>query len=128
MFYTQRISDEAIVPVGDFTGTGFSALPTTSELSIGVESRVTDATQLTSRYQIEQGINGPDAFAVIGVSTQLNLGRGFAARLASSAVSSSPAAATTTRAARSASATSDRSASRRRRATRRGTATDSPGC
>ena len=58
-FYTHRLSDSPIVPVGEFTGTGFSALPTTSEFSLGVESRVTDATRLTSRYQVDQGINGP---------------------------------------------------------------------
>src|SRR5262249_54416034 len=78
LFYTQRISDQAIVPVGDFTGTGFCWLSTTGELSFGVESRVTDATEITSRYQVDRGVNGPDAFALIGVVTQLSLGRGFA--------------------------------------------------
>ena len=78
LFYTQRISDDPIVPIGDFSGTGFSALPTTSELNIGIESRVADNTRLTSRYQIDQGISGPDAFAVIGAVTQINLGRGLA--------------------------------------------------
>ncbi len=81
LFYTQRISDDAIVPVGDFTGTGFYALPTTSELSFGVESRVADATQVTSRYEIAQGVNGPDAFALIGVMTEIHLGKGFASTL-----------------------------------------------
>jgi uncharacterized repeat protein (TIGR01451 family) len=77
LFYTQRISDDPIVPVGDFTRTGFSALPTTSEFTLGVESRVADATRLTSRYEIEQGINGPDAFAIIGVLSQIELRHGF---------------------------------------------------
>jgi len=77
IFYSQRISEAAIVPIGDFSSTGFTQLPTKSELSLGVESRVADATQLTSRYQVDQGINGPDAFAVIGVATQLKLGKGF---------------------------------------------------
>lgn len=78
LFYTQRISDDPIVPIGDFTGTGLFALPTRGELAVGIESRVADTTSLTSRYQIEQGVNGPDAFAAIGAVTQLDLGRGFA--------------------------------------------------
>jgi hypothetical protein len=77
LVYTQRISDHPIVPVGDFMGTGFSLLPTASDLTVGVESRVTDATRLTSRYEIDRGVNGPDAFAMIGVVTHLDLGRGF---------------------------------------------------
>ncbi|HEY7290045.1 MAG TPA: DUF11 domain-containing protein [Vicinamibacterales bacterium] len=77
LFYTQRISDSAIVPIGDFTGTGFSALPTKGELNIGVESRVLDTTQVTSRYQIQNGINGVDAFAVVGAATQVALGKQF---------------------------------------------------
>ncbi len=34
-----------------------------------------DATQLTSAYRVEQGVNGPDAFALIGVFTHIKLGR-----------------------------------------------------
>ena len=79
LFYTQRLGDAAIVPVGDFASTGFSQLPTKGELNIGVESRVQDTTALTSSYRVEQGINGPDAFALIGVTTQLKLGRDFGA-------------------------------------------------
>ena len=75
IFYTQRISDEAIVPIGDFAATGFSELATKGELNIGVESQVKDATQLTSGYRVEQGVNGPDAFALIGVFTHIKLGR-----------------------------------------------------
>jgi hypothetical protein len=77
LFYTQRISDKAIVPVGDYAATGLAQLATTGELNIGVESRVQDSTTLTSQYNIEQGINGPDAFAVIGVATHLKLGHGL---------------------------------------------------
>ncbi len=73
LFYTQRISDSAIVPIGDFASTGFSQLATKGELSAGVESRVRDTTQLTSQYRVEQGINGPDAFAVLGVQTHVKL-------------------------------------------------------
>ena len=77
LFYSQRISDKPIVPVGDFTGTGLSALATTNELNFGVESGVTDNTQLTSQYRIEQGINGPDAFAVFGTVTHFKVGPGL---------------------------------------------------
>jgi uncharacterized repeat protein (TIGR01451 family) len=77
LFYTQRISDAAIVPVGDFATTGFSQLGTKGELNVGVESHVQDATQLTSGYRVEEGINGPDAYAMIGVLTHVKLGRGL---------------------------------------------------
>ena len=42
LFYTQRISDSAIVPVGDFATTGFSQIGTKGELNVGVESHVQD--------------------------------------------------------------------------------------
>ena len=74
LFYTQRISDSAIVPIGDFATTGFSQLKTKGELNVGVESHVQDSTQLTSGYRVEQGINGPDAYATIGVLTHVKLG------------------------------------------------------
>jgi hypothetical protein len=75
LFYTHRISDEAIVPVGDFDETGFSAVNSKNELNVGIESRVAPTTQLTSQYRIEHGISGPDAFAVIGVRTQVKAGK-----------------------------------------------------
>lgn len=75
--YAHRISDHAIEPIGDFSGTGVSRLPTRGELSLGVESRVADTTRVTSGYRVEQAINGPDAFALLGVSTQIDLTRGF---------------------------------------------------
>jgi uncharacterized repeat protein (TIGR01451 family) len=77
IFYAQRISDDPIVPIGNFTGTGVASLPTKGEIAIGVESRVHEATRLTSRYQVEQGISGTDAFAVVGAMTQIDLGGGF---------------------------------------------------
>ncbi len=120
IFYTQRISDEAIVPIGDFTATGFSQLATKGELNIGVESQVKDATQLTSAYRVEQGVNGPDAFALIGVFTHVKLGRTSARASASSAGSSSSGARTATRADRSRSTGCRPIVSRRRRGTKDG--------
>jgi hypothetical protein len=79
LVYSQRISDAPIRPIGDLTG--FSSLDSTNELNIGVESRLRDATRLTSRYQVEGGINGPDAFAVIGAQNRFDLGAGLAADL-----------------------------------------------
>jgi hypothetical protein len=40
---------------------------------------VDDTTRLTSEYRLEQGVNGPDAFALIGVHTRLGLGSGLSA-------------------------------------------------
>ncbi len=77
IFYTQRISDAVIEPIGDFSSTGFTQLPTKGEMNLGVESHVADNTVLTSGYQVQDGLNGPDAFAVIGVVTQVSFGGGF---------------------------------------------------
>lgn len=77
LVYAQRIGDAAIVPVGNFAATGFSELATKGELNIGIESLVEETTTLTSQYRIEQGINGPDAFALIGARTHFEIARGI---------------------------------------------------
>jgi hypothetical protein len=79
IFYRQRISDAAIEPIGDVARTGLAALPTTGELTLGVESSLDDTTRLTSEYRLEQGVNGPDAFALVGVHTRIGLGAGLSA-------------------------------------------------
>jgi uncharacterized repeat protein (TIGR01451 family) len=75
--YTHRLSDAPIKPIGDLTG--FSALNTTSEFTVGLESRLRDAARLTSRFQVQDGISGPDAFAVIGGQNRFELGHGLSA-------------------------------------------------
>jgi uncharacterized repeat protein (TIGR01451 family) len=77
LVYSHRLSDAPIKPIGDLSG--FSALETTSEFTVGLESRLRDAGRLTSRYEVQDGISGPDAFAVIGGQNRFELWAGLAA-------------------------------------------------
>ena len=82
-FLTQRLASAAIRPIGDVEQTGFAFSGARRETAIGVETRFGKYTGLTGRYQIENGINGTDSFAVIGlqnrlpVSSELSLELGF---------------------------------------------------
>jgi uncharacterized repeat protein (TIGR01451 family) len=82
-FLTQRLSSAPIRPIGDFTQTGFAFSSARRETAIGVESRFGKYTNVTGRYQLENGISGTDSFAVIGlqnrlpVSKELSLELGF---------------------------------------------------
>jgi uncharacterized repeat protein (TIGR01451 family) len=83
MFLTQRFSSAPITPIADFSGTGFSSSAARRETAIGVETRFGKFTSMTGRYQLENGANGTDTFAVIGlqnrlpISKQLSLEFGF---------------------------------------------------
>ena len=83
VFLTQRLSSSAIKPIGDLSQTGFAFSSARRETAIGIESRFGKYTNVTGRYQLENGINGTDSFAVIGlqnrlpVSKELSLELGF---------------------------------------------------
>ncbi|HEX8710026.1 MAG TPA: hypothetical protein VF723_17425 [Pyrinomonadaceae bacterium] len=82
-FLTQRLSSAPITPIGDLTRTGFAYSGARRETAIGVETQFGKYTAATGRYQLENGINGTDSFAVIGlqnrlpISEQLSLELGF---------------------------------------------------
>ena len=82
-FLTQRLSSAAIKPIGDLTQPGFSFSSARRETAVGVETRFGKHTSVSGRYQLENGINGTDSFAVIGlqnrlpVSKELSLELGF---------------------------------------------------
>jgi uncharacterized repeat protein (TIGR01451 family) len=82
-FLTQRLSSATIKPIGDLSQTGFAFSNARRETALGVESRFGKYTAVTGRYQLENGINGTDSFAVIGlqnrlpVSKELSLELGF---------------------------------------------------
>jgi hypothetical protein len=82
-FLTQRLASATIKPIGDLSQTGFAFSNARRETAIGVESRFGKYTNVTGRYQLENGINGTDSFAVIGlqnrlpVSKELSLELGF---------------------------------------------------
>jgi len=71
IFFTQRLASAPITPIGDYSGTGFAAVSSRRETAVGVETRFGKYTSMTGRYQIENGINGTDSFAVIGLQDRL---------------------------------------------------------
>lgn len=70
-FFTQRLASAPIRPIGDVAQTGFAFTGARRETAIGVESRFGKYTAVTGRYQLENGINGTDSFAVIGLQNRL---------------------------------------------------------
>ena len=75
LFFTQRLAAAPIMPIGDVAQTGFAATGSRRETAIGVETRFGKHTALNSRYQLENGINGTDSFAVIGLQNSLPLSK-----------------------------------------------------
>lgn len=73
LFFTQRLAAAPIVPIGDFAGNGFAFSASRREMAVGVETRFGKHVAMTSRYQLENGINGSDSFAVIGLQDRLPL-------------------------------------------------------
>jgi uncharacterized repeat protein (TIGR01451 family) len=71
LFFTQRLAAAPITPIGDYSGTGFAAVSSRRETAFGVETRFGKYTSMTGRYQLENGINGADSFAVIGLQDRL---------------------------------------------------------
>ena len=71
LFFTQRLASAPIVPISDVSNTGFAATSARNEMAFGVETKLGRFTTLNSRYQIENGINGKDSFAVIGLANML---------------------------------------------------------
>ena len=71
VFMTQRMSSAPITPIGDVSGTGFAATAARNETAIGVETKLGRVGSLNTRYQLENGVNGTDSFAVIGLQNRL---------------------------------------------------------
>ncbi len=83
LFFTQRLASAPIIPISDTSATGFASTGSRRETSIGIETKLGRYTNVSSRYQLENGINGTDSFAVLGlqnrlpVSKRLSLDFGF---------------------------------------------------
>ncbi|HYO64113.1 MAG TPA: SdrD B-like domain-containing protein [Pyrinomonadaceae bacterium] len=73
VFLTQRLASAPIIPISDAAATGFALSGARRETAFGVETRLGRYTNLSSRYQLENGINGTDSFAVIGLQNRLPL-------------------------------------------------------
>lgn len=75
LFFTQRLASAPIVPIADVSGTGFAATASRRETAIGVETKFGRFTSMSGRYQLENGINGTDSFAVIGLQNRLPISK-----------------------------------------------------
>jgi uncharacterized repeat protein (TIGR01451 family) len=75
VFFTERLASAPIVPISDTTATGFAQTSARSETAIGVETKLGRFADLNSRYQIENGINGTDSFAVFGLANRLPINK-----------------------------------------------------
>jgi hypothetical protein len=75
LFFSQRLASAPITPISDAAATGFVATGARRETAVGIETRLGRFASLNSRYQLENGINGTDSFAVIGLSNRLNLNK-----------------------------------------------------
>ncbi len=75
IFLTERLASAPIVTIADVTATGFASTNSRRETAIGVETKIWQHTALNGRYQIENGINGADSFAVIGLQNSLPVSR-----------------------------------------------------
>ncbi len=75
LFFSQRLASAPITPISDAAATGFVATGARRETAIGIETRLGRFASLNSRYQLENGINGTDSFAVIGLANRLALNK-----------------------------------------------------
>jgi hypothetical protein len=71
LFFTQRLASAPIVPIADVALTGFASTGARRETAVGVETKLGRYSALSGRYQLENGINGTDSFAVIGLQNRL---------------------------------------------------------
>ncbi|MGI8668434.1 MAG: hypothetical protein ACR2J3_01150, partial [Aridibacter sp.] len=71
IFFTQRFSSAPITPIADVSGTGFASSNARNETAFGVETQFGRYTSLSGRYQLENGINGSDSFAIVGLKNRL---------------------------------------------------------
>jgi uncharacterized repeat protein (TIGR01451 family) len=83
LFFTQRLASEAITPIADFSGSGagFASSGARRETAFGVETRLGKYSSMIGRYQLENGINGTDSFAVIGLQNRLPINKEFSLQL-----------------------------------------------
>ncbi len=78
LFFTQRLASAPITPIGDLSGSGFASVGSRSETAIGIETKIARLGAFNGRYQLENGANGTDSFAVIGLQNRWKLTKEFA--------------------------------------------------
>jgi trimeric autotransporter adhesin len=77
LFFTQRLASAPITPISDAAATGFFSSGARRETAVGVETKLGKIGNLSSRYQLENGVNGSDSFAVIGLSNRFAVSKTF---------------------------------------------------
>ncbi len=78
LFFTQRLASAPIVPISDAGATGFVGSSARRETAVGIETKLGRNTALSGRYQLENGANGTDSFAVIGLQNRLPITKALA--------------------------------------------------
>src|SRR5215510_3743702 len=81
LFFTQMLAAAPIVPIADFSANGFAGTQSRRETAVGIETRFGKFTSMTGRYQLENGINGTDSFAVLGLQNRLPVTKKLALEL-----------------------------------------------
>jgi uncharacterized repeat protein (TIGR01451 family) len=81
IFLTERMASAAIMPIGDFSQAGFAGTNARRETALGIESRFGKYTSLVGRYQLENGADGADTFAVFGMQNRLPITKSLALEL-----------------------------------------------
>ncbi len=70
LFFTQRLASATITPIGDYSGSGFAATNSRHETAFGIETKIEHIGAFNGRYQLENGANGTDSFAVFGLQNR----------------------------------------------------------
>lgn len=78
LFVTQRLSNAPIVPISDTSAPGFSISQSRREFNAGIETKALRDTSLVGGYRLEQGQDGNDGFAILGLTQKLKLNEAFA--------------------------------------------------
>jgi hypothetical protein len=69
-FMKFRDSSAPIAAIADLSVTGLNPPRSKTELQLGAESRLGSYSTLTSRYQLNSGIEGTDSYAVLGLASR----------------------------------------------------------
>jgi uncharacterized repeat protein (TIGR01451 family)/fimbrial isopeptide formation D2 family protein len=77
LFFTQRLASAPITPIGDLATTGFASTGARRETAFGIETKLARLGDVSGRYQVENGINGTDGFAVVGLQNRWALNSAF---------------------------------------------------
>lgn len=67
LFITQALRSAPITPINDLVGGGFAYSQARREMTAGIETRLFRDTSLMGGYRIENGVEGSDSYAVMGL-------------------------------------------------------------